>query len=134
MIVKTNFETIWNIGHKSGMVLLMPGVNHITEEQWLAVKDNPQVVHYLGEGVLEVVTEAVAEGEPVVDVDAVQEFKVMNHKKAEKLVKDMYDRDLLKKLIEAETRQGLKAKLKAQLELITPKAASQKHNTEVTVG
>lgn len=88
----------------------LPGNNEIPDADWEQIKKHPLLKHYIEEGTLTEVLKGGKEG-----------LKSCSVPEAAKIIKATYDKLLLKKWSESETRTEVKSKISAQLAMIDEK-------------
>ena len=119
-LVKFNRAGIMNLGKKDGQfVMLKPGVNELDKSDWDEFKVHSVIVDLIKSGELEELEVQLKEEEKKTDLSK------MNPSIASKLIKDTFDRDLLKSWLESEKRSPVVKSLKAQLEKLEVKPAKE---------
>lgn len=88
----------------------LPGNNEIPDADWEQIKKHPLLKHYIEEGTLTEVLKGAKDG-----------LKSCSVPEATKIIKATYDKLLLKKWSDGETRAEVKSKITAQLAMIEEK-------------
>jgi len=84
-----------------------PGINEVTESELVALQNHPLFVKRFESGVLELIKE--------------EKKKSPSIKENIKLIQEVYDVDLLKKMMAHETRAQILEAMKTQIDKLTPK-------------
>ncbi len=122
VIGKMNFFHVCTAGMKDepgAKVTFKPGINTIASKVWESISTHPKVKKYIKLGALVVKTKV----DPVAD-DA--ELKDLGAKKAQELVRQTFDIELLNKWSETENRATVQKTIVAQLEEIEVRTKVEK--------
>lgn len=98
------------------LMTLIPGVNEVDGKVWEEFRKSPAIKHYIAEGEIEEM-ELVA-GKDNVAGSAPFDLTALNQKDAVGLVKATFDKALLERWAEAESRKGVLDALEKQMDAL----------------
>ena len=127
MLVKWNQPGPLSVGVGNGLVLIIPGVNHVERSVWELHENNPSIQEFIKTGKMEVIVDSDEKQESKnneIECES-DELSGLNVKKAVEIVKGTYRIDLLKKWSEMETRRGVITAIESQIETMTIKSAEK---------
>lgn len=94
-------------------ILLKPGQNYVSDEEWNQVKENPLVKERITKGDIIIISK-----KDITETDSDDEIDLskMNVKDATEFVKSCTDIEMLQELLEKEERKSLKKVIEEQIE------------------
>lgn len=88
-------------------IVLMPGINQVSNPHWEQMKHNPLIQKRIEKGLIE-----AAAGAGEVDDDIAK----LHHKQATKLIEDTFDVKLLNRWLDVDTRPAVQRAIASQLD------------------
>lgn len=129
MILNYKALGVWCIGTEAGnTVVIVPGVNEKTDEEWKAIKDHPDVKSRIDEGVLVLVQPASADGRKKQPEGLPKTLEGMTAATAIDFIDGIFDIDQLKAWKKKESRSGVVSAIDKQIK--TVKAAEDANARE----
>lgn len=99
---------------------LLPGNNEIPDADWNDVKDHPLLKHYIKDGILKEITKPEKDNKK--SREGLAQYDLVE---ASKIVKGTYDKVLLNKWFDLDTRETLRVEINAQLKMIEDKTKKE---------
>jgi len=125
MLFKLNAKGPWTfVGEKSSGgegAAFIPGVNKFEDKEWAKAKKHPQVIKWLGDKTLEIITEKDAKQEDAESKNASLELADLTAKEAIQVVKQCWNTKLLESWLETEERATVLSVVNKQLDELKPK-------------
>lgn len=120
---------VWSIGTEAGnAVIIVPGVNEKTDEEWKAIKDHPDVKNRVDEGILVVVQPASTDGRKKQPEGLPKTLEGMNTGSAIDFIGGTFDIDQLKAWKKKDVRSGVISAIDKQIKSV--KAVEEANSRE----